>query len=413
MSIISAGVTVVTLQPGAERAYSQETLQKNPFDLVMAIMDMIRAHGESSVKAARLKEAWAAKRAKLGAVNLTSIAPAWLKARPAKDGFDVDEVRAAVVRGIFTDYLRGVGKHGIATNLNAAKVPPFGRGEYWRRSYIDKILSNHAVVGVFIPHTDERLAGKTIRTPCEPVSGYFPAIVDEESFRAAQAMTARSAAGYAARPRSGGVKHLLAGLARCPLCESSMTRVTKGSEAKGGPPYFVCTRAKQGAGCVYRAVRVSNVHDCILREASFLVGTAPSGQAGLDEEWQRVSDQRDAIDFAIGNLLDELGRGGESRPIRQRLDALQLERDNATGQMTELSEHIATTSSSFVAPAVDAMGKALADGIEAIDIPKANAAIRRVVNTVTVDYRTGQLVFSWAQGGESRLTYAMPLDISL
>lgn len=409
MSIITAGVTVVTLQP-VERIYSEESLQKNPFDLIMAIIDMIRAHGESSVKAARLKEAWAAKRSRIGTVNLTSVAPAWLKARPGKDGFDIDEDRAAIIRGIFTDYIGGIGKHSISANLNASGVPPFGRAQYWRRSYIDKIVANPAAMGTFVPHTEERRDGKTIRTPCAPVLNYFPAVIDEETFRAAEAMAGRTGAANVARPRSGGVRHLLAGLARCPLCGASMLRISKGSTAKSGPPYLACSRAKQGAGCVYRAVRVSAVHDAILTGASVLVGTAPSGQAGLDDEWQALADLRDGIDTASGNLLDELGRGGKSRAIRQRLDAMQIERDRTSSAMDELAERIALTSSVFVGPAVDALGTLLDVAPGDLDVPRANAALRRVVNAVTVDYTTGQLVFTWAQGGESQLTYAMPLS---
>ncbi|QNK70557.1 recombinase family protein [Variovorax sp. PAMC26660] len=410
MSIIGRGITVVTLQQGAERVYSREALRANPHELIIAIVEMMRAHGESATKAARLKEAWQAKRSRLGTVNLTSIAPAWLKARPAKNGFDVIPDRADVVRRMFLDYLGGVGLESIASRLNQAAVKPWGRGTFWRRSYVAKIIVNPAVIGVFVPHTDQRVNGRTVRTPCEPVLGYFPPILDEEAFHAAQAMKQKAGREATARPRSGGVRHLLAGLAVCPLCGASMSRITKGSRTKAGHPYLVCSRAKQGAGCVYKAVRVKDVDAAITIGASFVVGTAPSGQSGLDQEWQATQDQRDAVDAAMDNLLDALGHGGESRPIRQRLDILQADRDLLTKRLALLAEQIGTSSSIFVGKALDDLQRTITGDIETLDIPKANAALRRVLKSVTVDYPNGELEFAWAQGGETRLTYGWPLE---
>jgi DNA invertase Pin-like site-specific DNA recombinase len=411
MSIISAGVSIATIRPGAERVYSVESLKQDGTNLIIAIVEMMRAHGESAMKSSRLKEVWQAKRTKLDKVNLTSIAPAWLQPKLARDGFDVIEDRADIVRGIFRDYLAGVGMETIATRLNKAEVKPWGRGAFWRRSYIAKILANPAVMGTFTPHTESRANGLTNRTPCEPVPGYFPEVIDADTFRSAQGMKQGGGAVVAARPRSGGVKFLLAGLAKCPVCGSSMTRVSKGNGAKAGPPYLICTRAKQGAGCVYKAVRVAQVDEAITRGASALLGQVPSGQTGLDAKWDALNHQQGDIDTAMGHLLDSLAKGGESRIIRERLDRMAVERDNITAALEALVNEISTSSSIFVAKALQELEAALAVDPTEIDIPKANAALRRVVKDVTVDYPSGELEFSWKQGGASRLTYGWPLDV--
>ncbi|MCY1222425.1 Recombinase [compost metagenome] len=409
MAIIAAGVSVVTIQPGAERLYSVESLKASPTDLIIAIVEMMRAHGESAAKASRLKEAWKAKRANLGTRALTNIAPAWLTPRPSRDGFDLVEDRAEIVRNIFRDYLAGVGKESIAEALNAAGVKPFGRSPFWRRSYIQKILVNPAVVGTFLPHTEERRDGRTIRTPCEPVPGYFPAVVSEEDFQAADAI---SAGHYqqrpTARPRSGGVRHLLAGLAVCPLCEAAMTRITKGPTSKAGQPYLVCTRAKSGAGCTYKAVRISNVHNAFTSGALFVVGTAPSGQGNLDDEYREATKERDDLDTAMDRLVDEISRGGEAPAIRRRLSSMQLRRDQLDTAMGSLREQMVTSGSIFVEAALRELESCLTGDPESINIPKANAALRRSFIRVVVEYPTGDLVLHWAQGGETRLTFAMP-----
>jgi hypothetical protein len=45
-----------------------------------------------------------------------------------------------------------------------------------------------------------------------------------------------------------------------------------------------------------------------------------------------------------------------------------------------------------------------------VDRTQANAALRSILRSVVVDYRTGELRFQWKHGGESTLRYAWPRD---
>ncbi len=405
MQIIGAGITVVTLQPGNERVYSLESLDRNPTEIIIAIVELMRAHGESATKSSRLKEAWKAKRSVLASKPLTSIAPAWVAMRPDRSGFDLLEDRAQVVRNIFVRYLDGVGQQSIATALNEGGVPPFRDGSHWRRSYISKILANPAVVGTFTPHTENSRSGRTIRVPEEPVENYYPAVVDRDTFMAAQSMRSKTA-GAAARPRTKGVRHLLAGLAKCPLCGSTMTRVTKGSKKKAGLPYLACVQAKAGVGCQYKTVKVADVEAALVSHIGIIAATAPSGLTDLDEQLEKAQNERDGIEDAQERLVEALSKG-DAPAIRKRLDRLQVDLDEVAARITALTTEIVTKGSVFVAKGVEELELELSR--DDLNIPKANAAMRRVLDGVTVDYRSGHLELEWKQGGFTPVLFAWPL----
>ena len=85
-----------------------------------------------------------------------------------------------------------MGKHAIAATFNREGIPTFGKGRYWQRSYIAKILGNPATVGTFVPHTVEYVDGKRQRRPAEVVEGYFPAVVPKADFERVQALKTRA-----------------------------------------------------------------------------------------------------------------------------------------------------------------------------------------------------------------------------
>ena len=223
-NIINTGVTVVTLLDGKE--YSRESVREDPMAIVYSLMVFMRAHDESKTKSRRLKASWDGKRARVAERPLTALTPGWIELRDGE--LRLIAGRAKIVRGIFESFLGGAGQESIARGLNEASVPTFGRSKMWHRSYIQKTLSNVACVGTFIPHEVQFEDGKKIRVPLDPVPNYFPAAIDEETFERAQSLIQQRGNG---RGRHSGkaVRSIIAGLGSCPLCGSTMTRVTKGS----------------------------------------------------------------------------------------------------------------------------------------------------------------------------------------
>ncbi|MCO1460191.1 recombinase family protein [Burkholderia multivorans] len=394
--IVEEGITVVTLNDGRE--YTEATLNDDPTSLLIAIVLFMRANEESATKSRRLRAAWEGKRQNIEGRPLTAITPAWVSLNEGK--LELIPDRAAIIRRIFDMYVAGVGYASIAETFNREGIACFGRAQHWHRTYIRKILTNDAVVGTFTPHRIVHEGGKKVRVPLEKVPGYFPAVIPEEVFARVQAQL-----GPAPKHRGTVVSNLIAGLARCPHCGSTMTRVTKGPN--GGRPKLVCTKAKAGAGCQYHAVTLDNVEEAIVANASYITGNVPSGREGLDDELDAAEVSIAATHEEIENLLSVLA-SAPSAAVAQRvqdlevaLEALRNERDNLADQLVAANGPL--------------LGKRVRDlrvALEAspLDRAKANAALRLLLSSVTVDYERGKLVLGWKHGGESEVVYAMPRE---
>ena len=60
LQIVQAGITIVTLVD--QRSYSIESLNRNPIDLIISLVVMMRANEESQTKSYRIREVFAQKR---------------------------------------------------------------------------------------------------------------------------------------------------------------------------------------------------------------------------------------------------------------------------------------------------------------------------------------------------------------
>ena len=313
--IVETGVTVVTLND--EKSYTAGSLDKEPFDLMVAILLFMRANEESVTKARRLKASWEGKRLLASTKPLTASVPAWIKLERKETGNRLVLIpeRVAIVKRIFAETLAGYGQHAIAQGLIKDAVPCFGRATHWHRTYVGKILGNAATHGVFTPHEYRHEGSKRTRVPLPEIAGYYPTVIAPETFE-----EVHRAAGTAhkVKARAGQVVNLFGGLATCPICASTMTRVNKGSGPKGGKPKLVCAKAKAGAGCQYRGVDLNSLEEAFLANLDEFIGTAPSGVDGLDEEVDDLDNVISVYDGEIENLVNALVTG-KSAAVTERL----------------------------------------------------------------------------------------------
>jgi DNA invertase Pin-like site-specific DNA recombinase len=246
MSIINRGIRLVTLADGRE--YSKEKINEQFTELIISIVVMSRAHEESLTKSRRLKEAWKAKRGRIGDAKLTEIAPAWLKLDDDRTAYSVVPDRVELVRLMFEWSKDGIGSETIARRLNQQGLPNWGTrsAEQWHASYIKKILDNRAVLGEFQPHTI--VDGKRVPEG-DSAPDYFPRIVSDEDFALAK-MARQSRRTNSAGRKGQTFSNLFSGALRCGYCNGTMVYVNKGHDGPRGK-LLVCTRAKAGKGCHY------------------------------------------------------------------------------------------------------------------------------------------------------------------
>jgi Recombinase zinc beta ribbon domain/Recombinase len=270
----------------------------------------------------------------------------------------------------------------------------------WHRSYVKKIVENGAVIGEWTPHTvSHDMRGKKTRRPEPSLSNYYPAVVDPDMFAKVQAM--RVGSKRQPSTKTGKVTFVVAGLAKCGRCGATMTRVMKGR--KGGRPKLVCTRAKAGAGCEYRAVSLDAVEDTIAANMAFLAGTAPSGSDDLDEAWECLEAAQAATEEQIENLINAIAAGSSSPALKERLRTLEHARDAQKAEQDALADRVSAASSPLVARRIAELEELMATGAEKAAI---NAAMRQVFSKITVD--GGVLRFEWAHGGECSVMFAWP-----
>lgn len=185
LSLLQKGIRVVQLKP-VEAVYDAKS---DMTAIVLMLVELSRGHSESKVKSERLTASWDQRKklAREGKLVITKRIPAWLEKR----GNEVVEVpeRVKVVKRIFDLAIGGYGLSLIVRQLEAEKVPPLLKAERWRRSYLCKILNRRLVLGEYQPEKDGVADGP-------PIVGYYPQVIDPETWgRAQKALASRRGKG--------------------------------------------------------------------------------------------------------------------------------------------------------------------------------------------------------------------------
>jgi DNA invertase Pin-like site-specific DNA recombinase len=407
--ICEAGIAVVLLS--RDKVITHALLEDDPWAFIEVLLDFKRAHDESLVKSQRIRQSWIGRieRAKAGGRKVTAAGPAWLTLDKKSGVFLPIPERVKIVKRIYQETLKGVGKHRIAIELNQEGIPVFGRGKHWHDSYIQKILASPGVVGTYVPHTDEEVNGKTVRTPLKAIKGYYPRVISDDLFARVQAFLASGASSRRGRHANGVVQNLFAGLCRCGRCDDTVTLTNKGKPPKGAR-YLVCTRAKSGAGCTYQAVRYDRIEKAFIESAPMLVGTMPAGDKGkgIDGLIAQTETNLEAIAESIENLISAMERGARSVSTAARLRELEVEQVDLRSSLSLLIAKREAASGARVAQRADELEVALR--ALPVDRTIANALMRQVFAKVVVDYVGGCIDLTWAHGGESRVTFGWPME---
>jgi DNA invertase Pin-like site-specific DNA recombinase len=313
-SIIRAGIKVVTLQDSME--YTEESINSNFGQLLMSIVIMSRAHEESLAKSRRLSAAWHAKRQTAHKRRLTKKSPDWLEPQENGDWFDLIEDRCQIIEQIYTMYDEGKGKRLIEKELNQGDGWKPKNG--WRKSYIDKILRNPAVIGLFQPH--RKINGKRVPVG-EPINNYYPRVIPDELFFRVQERLDRNV-NYGGR--TGKVNNLFSHIAKCGYCGAPMELVSKGKPPKGGL-YLVCDSARRGRGCAYYSIKYEGLEKLLLNYCKGLHVDEVLPDKEKQSELAQLKSQSSALAGELGqvqdwiaNLTDSIA-DTEDKRVRQTL----------------------------------------------------------------------------------------------
>ncbi|WP_051677613.1 recombinase family protein [Bradyrhizobium sp. URHD0069] len=403
--IINSGVTVVTLKD--ERVWTREGLKSNPFQIMESLLAMWNGHQESVKKSMRLAAVHEGKRQRLlvgGQLEKPyKRGPAWLRWNEATKAFELIEERAAVVRRIFDLADQGRQPDTIARALNAEDMPTWSTSkrtaEFWRGSYVRKVLINPAAAGTLVMHRtgeDEKTRARRDKVEAS-IKAYYPAAVSEELFE----RLAERRKSIAPRGRYSGTKtaSIIAGLGKCVKCGSTVLRVSKGEYV-----YLVCTRASAKGDCEYKAVPYSEVETAMIENWRVLVEEAPRG-ADTDEIDTDIINAEEALSTLRDtyNLFADEFAETRSFSSRTRMREAARELESEEQALKDLKARRDRLSAPYVLKRIEALGTALQ--AQPLDVHKANLALRAVVDRIVFDVERSRITFHW-RDSEQR-TYLM------
>ncbi|MBB6431548.1 recombinase family protein [Algisphaera agarilytica] len=297
------------------------------------IAEITRAYQESKHKSERVRAAFdnKFKKARTCGKKVTARCPAWLWLDKETDEFvEVPGARETIQR-IYQMKLDGLSQHKIEKTLNA-KIggATWQRPKGWGVGYIRKIWSNPAVIGELQRY---RRGADGKRRPVEaPIPGYFPVIVDPDTFYAVQSQLAgnRGKGG-----RNGKKWNVFTHIIKCGYCSGAM--YYKPPHARDAAR-LKCSNAKRGLGCVAGTVRYAEVVDVLLRGCVYLdpAQVLPAADehaakaAALRKQRDGELAELQGIKQRRKNFLDQLGRTNcpETRDDYQRMRATLAERAN-------------------------------------------------------------------------------------
>ena len=332
MSILNKGVEIITLADN--QRYTKEIINQNPGALFVSLGIMFRANEESEIKSKRLSAAWENKRNNLSSTSkvLSKKGPAWLEYSDTSGRFEIVEERAAIVRKIFDMCINTCGIWTIARYLNENKVPVFGTAKVWYMSYLTQMISSRATIGEFHPGTFKDGVREKVG---EPISDYYPKIIDEQTYLLAQLSIARRST--IGKGRKGKTYiNLFAGITHCGHCGYKVVAKGRGNGLPRDVKYLICSNRQVGAGCSHdHGWRLPDFEAMMLRhlrDINFedLIDTSSNDKkVTLEDTAETLKLKFENIDAEIERAVDLMISEDLSDNIKQKLKSKihQLEND--------------------------------------------------------------------------------------
>lgn len=419
--IINAGITVVTTKDGKE--YSRKSLQANPYDLVMSVVLMIRAHEESESKSKRvtasirsLCERWQAGTYR-GLIR-NGKDPVWI--RREDDQWQLIPERVAAVQAGLNLYRQGYGAMPIVRELERTGLSLTDRGAAALQIY--RLVRQHALVG----DKELEIDGEKFL-----LTGYYPALLTRVEWNELQAMVDDRAENRMHSSGPGEFVHVLTGLGvlQCGYCGSALVGQNLGhrprlddGRIKDYNRRMFCVGNKTAQGCPVAGSRsIAPIERALMSYCSDMMNLqALYGDDRSSGPRAKIASARAAlaeIDAKLERLTDAMlaaGKGQTPATFIKRAKDLEALKAHEQATLAAAERALASTARKSLA-SLDEKWRELATGVERHDGNARRKARQLVADTferITV-YHSGVIpketpkgmmdVALLAKGGVERL----------
>lgn len=307
---------------------------------------------ESAQKAERIRATIAIRRERARTAEgkkRSSVSPSWLRLSEDRSEFLIIPDRVDTVKKIFDLKLnKDMGATRICHHLDAEGIAPFGKAINWSRTSVRSILMSKAAIGEFQPQTTKKINGKKVyENAGEPISGYFPSIIDENIFYATQSSFKKVRQG-----KRGGFLNLLQGLIFCHSCGSLMGYHNK-KVANGYKKIIRCNNAIKKNGCNESQLDYSPLEESMISVLGILDYSRLTGSGkGLSLLSSQIDDlklQQQALDQKISNELDLVvsASSGIKARLLDRINILDADLSKVVEQLASLvTQQVSNTAKS-------------------------------------------------------------------
>lgn len=327
--ILVCGVDIATINP----EFYLTADDRNDLPKVMQLVVYADMYYKQSLDKSRYsKKAWVDKWEKAKRTPISAKGPSWLQ---LVDGaWEIIDWKADIVRRIFALAIEGLGCEAICRRFNTEGVPPIAKAKTWQKGYVLLILNGRSVLGEYVAggRSQQNKAPRTV------ITGYYPAIIDDQTYYAAQnAIAARKHRQYG--PRTNTVL-ILQSLCKDKASGSTMHTVTK-PQRDGSKRKELIPSAAIQAKAKFWSVPLQYVTDAVIlavHELRIEQGGKPQADPLVALESQlaglagKIKATEAAIDTTpnIASLLAILQKlGTQHAKVTEQIETMKAERTNS------------------------------------------------------------------------------------
>ncbi|MFT4176046.1 MAG: recombinase family protein [Luteolibacter sp.] len=369
------GLEIHTIGESSRQIYHRDRLDLG--SLVVSIVEMSRAHGESQRKSELIAASWKGLRLRGVASSRPDKKPmgrfpSWLEWKDGK--WIVIEERASVLRHIFHDLVLGkrLGRYEVARTLVEEKALYWSKkGDGWTASGVKRVITNPALTGDLVPAKSGDPDAATVPT-------YYPTVIDRETYDEVQRLIAARKSG-GGRPRAQHTQAILTGFSfvENKRMHRGYSKQPSGNHQLNYSYVDVTNRNRYFAsGAILENVVVRGL---MLLSFSDVLSGDDTSAAEKRSRRKELVEERQVKETAIANFVAAIGQAGDGVvELTRAMTAARSERDRLTREIEAIDAEISMATGGNVEEAWNRLGELL-DAALVEQKEEARAEVRSIL----------------------------------